>query len=208
MCAWYSISPQTSYQERGTETPIKTSSKPYDYITPTKISRNQDTVKRELTRRALEDRFKNFYENSGQKVQRSKTPDISSAVKEYKQRSVKEPAPQPNIKHLKEFPKERSLSSMSSCSSQCSQCSGAAKKGMEYVCVNCINKEIADERSAQKRREMTMNRESEKALAEKFEREKKKYEKELMSKKQERINKVRQEMKEENERQQLKRVRE
>jgi len=208
MCDWYSTSLQSSYKQRQSETPIKTKNKSYDFITPAKASRNQDMLKRELTRRALEDKFKTFYENSGQKIQRSKTPNINSAVKEYRKRSVKEPELQVNIKQLREFPKERSVSSVSACSSQCSQCSGAAKKGMEYVCINCINKEIAGNKNAQKKREMEMYRASERALAEKFEREKKKYEKELISEKQKRIDKMQQEMKEENERRQLKKARE
>ena len=43
--------------------------------------------------------------------------------------------------------RKRSHSAISVASSLCSKCSGSSKYGMEYVCVNCINKELENERN-------------------------------------------------------------
>ena len=37
--------------------------------------------------------------------------------------------------------------------SQCSECSGAAKKGMEYICVNCMNKEMMENKRRRREHE-------------------------------------------------------
>eukprot|EP00826_Nyctotherus_ovalis_P056838 TRINITY_DN7753_c0_g1_i2.p2 TRINITY_DN7753_c0_g1~~TRINITY_DN7753_c0_g1_i2.p2 ORF type:complete len:205 (+),score=62.57 TRINITY_DN7753_c0_g1_i2:176-790(+) len=174
-----------------------------------KISRNQDFLQRELTRRALQDKFKDFYEGSAKKALRSKTPTVGSGVKERRARNVErdfEAAQKTPLSRKSE--KERSLSSLSVCSSQCSQCSGAAKKGMEYICINCINKEMADKKRAMRRKEMERDRAREKAQAARFEREKNKYEQQLLSEQQRKLSLVREEIRLENERQQLKKARE
>jgi len=41
---------------------------------------------------------------------------------------------------------ERKKSSASCSSKQCSECSGSAKKGMEYICIQCLNKEMSTEK--------------------------------------------------------------
>eukprot|EP00826_Nyctotherus_ovalis_P053799 TRINITY_DN7020_c0_g1_i10.p1 TRINITY_DN7020_c0_g1~~TRINITY_DN7020_c0_g1_i10.p1 ORF type:complete len:133 (-),score=30.10 TRINITY_DN7020_c0_g1_i10:339-737(-) len=42
-------------------------------------------------------------------------------------------------------------------SSQCSECSGAHKKGMEYVCVSCLNREMAEDKRHRLEREREEN---------------------------------------------------
>jgi len=54
----------------------------------------------------------------------------------------------PTVEHPynEELYSRESRSDRLSRSSQCSECSGAIKKGMEYICVCCLNKEMAKDK--------------------------------------------------------------
>lgn len=204
MCAWHCNLPPEPATPPRTKHSFDSS-----FASGAKISRNQDSVQRDLTRRALQDKFRDFYENSAKKVARSKTPTVNGGVGECRARNVDK-----NFEAAQKTPlskrseKERSLSSLSVCSSQCSQCSGAAKKGMEYICINCINKEMAEKKRAMKRKELERDRAREQAQGAKFEREKTKYEEELLAEQRRRLRLAREEIKLEHEKQQLRKTRE
>jgi len=54
-------------------------------------------------------------------------------------------------------PVERKLSNLSRVYSECSKCSGCCKNGLEYVCISCINEEIAKQKAMQRQKERQSN---------------------------------------------------
>ena len=68
--------------------------------------------------------------------------------------------------------------------SECTKCSGCRKKGMEYVCLNCINKRLAAEKAKRRQLENTYDGMQDKIRAQEREEARKKYLEELISKKQ------------------------
>ena len=176
-----------------------------------KISRNKCLMDKGDVRRTLEDRFKNFYESSGKPNQiystsnRAKTPIMTTPIKDYKQKSEIQ---QKTYNKGDITPKSNKSRSHSTISNQCSQCSGSAKKGMEYICLNCINQEMANGKHNKMARELEKDRQREYDKGKIAEAEKKKYEQELLTKKKNRIEMYKKEIAKEEERQRLKKKRE
>lgn len=104
-------------------------------------------------RRTLEDKFKQIYEVPKVKKQEAEMTFKPTVDNKKYARSHYDEEPGALTPHSQA---ELSQDERRSCrSSKCSECSGAAKRGMEYVCVDCLNKEMAED----KRRRLEYERE-------------------------------------------------
>jgi len=145
--------------ESGVKTPIPYSDRELSDSTK-KYSKSPARWNKEGVRQLLRKRFKNFYESSytpnlREEKSKSMIPERINAVTEYKVKTEK--------------PKERSISTISVTSSRCSGYSVSSKSNMEYTCLNCINKELINDKQARLSKEMEVQHEEDAAQLQRLE---------------------------------------
>eukprot|EP00826_Nyctotherus_ovalis_P007585 TRINITY_DN11915_c0_g1_i7.p2 TRINITY_DN11915_c0_g1~~TRINITY_DN11915_c0_g1_i7.p2 ORF type:complete len:212 (+),score=26.87 TRINITY_DN11915_c0_g1_i7:178-813(+) len=156
-----------------------------------KSFRQPSREERIMVMKALREKFKDIYDNSGKKsrsrkVTRAKTPDISIASPDTNPSTTK-----PKDAPLFHKNKQRSRSVISS---QCSQCSGSYKKNMGYACINCENKELAEYRRERANKEKAMNEARDRRRLEEFLEKQAKREEELKQAKRQKASQLQEEI--------------
>ncbi len=155
-----------------------------------------------LIKQTLQDKFKRVYESSASASKKpSRSQSIAAAspsrsqsnaalspvhpekaeVRRYSDHSVtRGGAGLEKLQPAEKNRGERTPSNASSIGSkQCSQCSGSPAKGMEYICVHCLNKEMSTEKKQREQWEKSQARVPDPTMQRKMEEAQRKYAEEL-----------------------------